>query len=953
MRRALSVVAAVLLVVVSAPLSAQTVFRGGVELVEIDVNVVDPKDQPIADLATGEFTVKVDGKPRRILSAEYVTAGPSPSAAPGARTGDAAAFDGASYTANTGRSRGRLIVLAVDRESMAFGEGGGVLKAAGDFLNRLGPDDKVAFLALPQTEPMIDFTLNREVIRQALLRSVGLGQRARRQVSMGVYEAIAIAHRSDPVTEESVMTRLCPAVSRAPRTNPDGRQTADLSRTFQDRCRMEVRAQALGIASEIGERADASLRALRDVLDSLRRIDAPASFIWISDGLVTEAASSDLSDLSRLAGSARATIHVLMVDSTGGNIIESDRSPSARQDRNLERQGLMNLAMSTRGALYNVGANAGGAFERIERELSGYYLLAVETAPGDHDGKRHEIDVKVRRRGAQIRARREFQMRTDTQAAALTPREQLLEVLRSPVNVGDLPLRMATYGYQDAESGRVKLLIAAEVERPGVAGTTPVDMSVGLVVHDEAGQPVTSQAHQVSLAPTTTAAGQTLAYSSAVVVDPGHYTVRVAAVDDKGLRGSVARAVTAYQMADVPFAVSDLMLTDTREAGGGGIRPVVEPRLDDGRLGAYLELYSNEPGFLDDVHVQVEVAHGESSDALVSSDARLVTAEGGGRGLAVAGVPVDVLGPNVYVARAVIRRGDETIGRLDRPFRVTAARPSGRSIPALTSLVETAPFNAAAVLAPQVLGFFLDEAERRYPGMRRDIVQARRGHLDTGARQAFERGDQRGAAFLHGLELLGQGAHNAAALQFAAALSISPDFGPAAFYLGACYAAAGRHADAAIVWRRALLGEEKLAVQYAMLADALIQAGESDQAVVVLRQGLDGWPDDDPMRRRLAVAYGAQSQFQQVLPQIEPYIARHSDDHEALLVALHALFSAHVAGQVLKTEARDRAAARDYARAYVAMAGPHARLVTSWAAVFDTALDRGADGAGDRPPVEP
>jgi len=38
------------------------------------------------------------------------------------------------------------------------------------------------------------------------------------------------------------------------------------------------------------------------------------------------------------------------------------------------------------------------------------------------------------------------------------------------------------------------------------------------------------------------------------------------------------------------------------------------------------------------------------------------------------------------------------------------------------------------------------------------------------------------------------------------------------------------------------------------------------EAVVVLRQGLDGWPGDESLHRRLAVAYGAQSQFQQVLP---------------------------------------------------------------------------------------
>lgn len=933
MRHRLSLVVSILLAITPVAVRAQTVFRGGVEVVEIDVNVVDGRDQPLSDLGMAEFTVKVDGRPRRLVGAEYISVRP-PSAAPTpARPDDAPET---SFSANTSRSRGRLIVLAVDRESIAFGEGGGVMQAAGDFLSRLAPEDKVAFVAIPPTDPMVDFTTNREVIRNALLRSLGTATRARRQVSMGVYEAIAIARRTDPVTEESVMTRLCPASSRANRTAPDGRPVADPGRTMADRCRMEVRAQALGITSEIEERTVASVRTLRSILEGLRSLDTPASFIWISDGLVTEASGGDdLSELGRLASRARATINVLMVDSSGGNIIESDRSPSARQDRNLERQGLLNLAMSTRGVLYNVGANASAAFQRIENELSGYYLLAVEARPEDHDGKRHPIDVKVRRRGANVRARREFQMVTDREAAAVTPRERVLNVLRSPIDVGELPLRLATYGYQDDATPQVKLLLAAEIEHSGGTTTDAVGLQVGLVVFDEAGQQVSSRVQEVSLQPTDTPSGQLLEYSTAVLVDPGNYSIRLAVVDDQGRRGSVTRQVVAYQMSGLPFAVSDLLLTDTKEALGGGIRPIVEPRLDDDRLGAYLELYSNEPGFFDAVDVRLEIATGESGRPLATAQGRVTPAQGSARTLAVAAVSVESLPPNVYVARAVVRRGDEVIGQLDRPFRITA-RNRSRSAPLITTLVAPATFDQAAVLTPQVMGFFLDAIEKRQPGLRAEVIQARRGHLDVAARRAFDRGNQMGAAFFQGLHLLSQDKLNSAALQFAAALSMSPEFAPAAFYLGACYAAAGRQADAATMWRRALLSDDRVAFEYAALGDALMRNGDAEQAVVVLRQAVETWPDDEGLRRRLALAYGAQSQYQQVLPQIEPYLTRHRDDHQALLIALHALFSAHLEGQVLTTAEGDREKLHSYARAYASSPGPHADLVTTWLAAVDS-----------------
>jgi VWFA-related protein len=883
-----------------------------------------------------EFTVKVDGRPRRVVSAEYISVRP-PSSTP-AQPDDA---PDSSYSANAARSRGRLIVLAVDRESIAFGEGAGVMQAAGDFLARLTPDDKVAFVAIPPTDPMIDFTTNREVIRNALLRSLGTATRARRQVSMGVYEAIAISRRNDPVTEEFVMTRLCPGNARAARTGPDGRPVADAGRTMQDRCRMEVRAQALGIASEIEERTSMSVRTLRSILEGLRSIGAPASFIWISDGLVTDAsAGDDLSELGRLASRARATINVLMVDSTGGNIIESDRSPSARQDRNLERQGLMNLAMSTRGVLYNVGANASSAFQRIENELSGYYMLAVEATPDDHDGKRHPIEVKVRRRGASVRARREFQMLTNEETASVTPRERVVSLLRSPLDVGELPLRVATYGYQDDGSPQIKIFVAAEIDHGAGEAPGPFRLQAGAVLYDDTGAAVTSHVQEVSLTPIDTPSGQFLSYSTALLVEPGHYTFKLAVVDEQGRRGSVTRPVVAYQMADLPFAVSDLLLTDVSEATGGSIVPVVEPRLDDDRLGAYLELYSNEPGFFERVNVKLEVSTGESGEALASVPARLTTSEGALRTLAVAAVSLESLPPNVYVARAVVRRGDEVIGQLDRPFRVTAKNRS-QSAPLLTTLVSPAMFDAASTLTPSVLSFFFDVIEKRHPGTRPEVIQARRGHLDIAARRAFDRGNQMSAAFFQGLHLLSQSQLNGAALQFAAALSMSPEFSPAAFYLGACYAAAGRDNDAATMWRRALLADDRLPFEYGALGDVLMRTGETEQAVVVLRQAAEAWPEDDGLRRRLALAYGAQSQYRQVLPQIEPYLARHGDDHQALLMALHALFSAHVEGQVLTTPDGDREKLRTYARAYASSPGPHSALVTAWLAAMERAPSTG------------
>ena len=68
--------------------------------------------------------------------------------------------------------------------------------------------------------------------------------------------------------------------------------------------------------------------------------------------------------------------------------------------------GLERLAGGAGGALLQVEAGQEErAFQRILRETSAYYLLAVEPADEDRDGRLHPIAVKTNVRGAEVRAR--------------------------------------------------------------------------------------------------------------------------------------------------------------------------------------------------------------------------------------------------------------------------------------------------------------------------------------------------------------------------------------------------------------------------------------------------------------------------------------------------------------------------------------------------------------------
>src|SRR5207302_8436852 len=48
-------------------------FQSSVDVTPVDVTVVDDRGQPVRDLAPADFVVRIDGNPRRVMTAEWVS----------------------------------------------------------------------------------------------------------------------------------------------------------------------------------------------------------------------------------------------------------------------------------------------------------------------------------------------------------------------------------------------------------------------------------------------------------------------------------------------------------------------------------------------------------------------------------------------------------------------------------------------------------------------------------------------------------------------------------------------------------------------------------------------------------------------------------------------------------------------------------------------------------------
>ena len=226
----------------------------------------------------------------------------------------------------------------------------------------------------------------------------------------------------------------------------------------------------------------------------------------------------------------------------------------------------------------------------MSSETLAYYMLGVEESPGDRNGKEHRIDVEVRRRNVTVRSRRAFVLSSPT-TTRRNAEETLMDALKSPFGVAEVPLRLTTFTQKDPASDKSRIMIAAEVGQPG---GEPAEYTVGYVLLDDAGKVVSGTADKRVLSVPNGQQSSPRDYLTEVLVEPGNYSLRFGVVDSEGRRGGIIRDINAWKLGGEEFALGDLLIGDAGTDGNRRIRPGVEPRVE-GNVAAFLEMYSTTP----------------------------------------------------------------------------------------------------------------------------------------------------------------------------------------------------------------------------------------------------------------------------------------------------------------------------------------------------------------------
>ena len=485
-------------------------FRSGIEVVSVDVGVVDKQGQPLRGLTPADFVVTVAGRPRRVVTAEFVER-PAPLPVPAT----AAPPEPDRISTNEGGGAGRLYAFIVDQNTLDLGSARRVATATTPFFSRPTFADRSALLLMP-LGPNVSFTGPTTACAKgssaspapATEHGLGIRQprrsaghlepqpvraaqpgRPRMRVHIRVWRrrrVVAVRSRigrgrpdGTPAPPAGGMTTGAKAAAAAYTDAADGNgadrrgHRCESAGQQQPECVRRQPARAMQMQAESAWRTAqmnslASLSTLRQALAALGRVRGDKTVILISGGwpLDDREEMSAISTVASEAAAARVTLYSIFVPPPSFSADRRMLTSTPLADTYLYSGPLETLAGMTGGASFRAEVGADAAFERLARELAGYYRIGVERDPSDSDGKGRRLKVQVARDSLTVRAREIFDVRTyeDRDWAA-----RLASAIDAPVPATDIGLRVTSYLSADPDDGsRRRVLFAGEVPAPSL-----------------------------------------------------------------------------------------------------------------------------------------------------------------------------------------------------------------------------------------------------------------------------------------------------------------------------------------------------------------------------------------------------------------------------------------------------------------------------------------------------
>lgn len=545
---------------------AAPLFRTGVDLVMVDVIVRDKSGNVVRNLKMEDFEVIEDGKPQSISSFDFeeVTTAAKPmdastilelgkvdlapvKPAAGVATASAAAAPAAPAAAPkdpvtkedlAGR---RLVILLFDTSSMQPEDVQRAIDSAVKYVETQMTDaDLVAIATVGTTLSILsDFTADRVKVHNTL---AGLSSVS----GMATTEAVA----STTATDEAAAAATDEAAAES--------SEFDL---FNN---------------------DVRLKAIRTLSEKLQDIEQKKAIVYFSAGMQRSGSDNQVELRLAVNSAVRANVSIYPVDTRGLQAIVPGGAASqgSRGGRGAfsgssmrgqitqlaaSQETLTTLAADTGGTAFTDTNDFGGAFTKVQRDISAYYILGYSSTNPALDGRYRRIQVRLKRSDLKVEFRAGYYADRDFSHTSRADRNfAMQEQLMSQISPTDLPVVMIANYFRIASD---RYFVPLSLAIPGSAipaSKDKITLDVLGYVRDERGYPVGQIRDTVTIPPASAAtlATKQVQYQSAVTLPPGRFTMKVVVRENaSGQTGSYETPITVPELNKSAVKVSSVVLS--------------------------------------------------------------------------------------------------------------------------------------------------------------------------------------------------------------------------------------------------------------------------------------------------------------------------------------------------------------------------------------------------------
>jgi len=447
----------------------QPVFRAGINFVRVDVIVSDKNGAVLSDLKQSDFEITEDGKPQTVETFKFIKldggAAPGPDGPPRAIRTDA------DEESEAARDDVRLFAVFLDDYHVRRLASMSVRDPLSKFIEtQLGPSDMIGLMYPLQSVLNVRMTRNHEAVVQGIQRFVG---RKYDYTPMNEIEQQYANYPTETVERIRVKVSL----------------SALKGLIVHMGTLKEGRKSLIVVSEGFTYMVPPQMRSPNSQMPALGNLGG--GFDQLTEDRANFSATVDMQqELREVYDEAnRQNVSLYPVDPRGLAAFEFDLSEPAvnndmdRQYLNATMDTLRTLAENTDGrAIVNRNDLAAG-MKQIVRDSSAYYLVGYSSTVAPSDGKFHEIKVRVKRPGVQVRARKGYWALTaeETSRALAPPKPgpapAVTAALANVVSSTRARLIRTWIGTSRGENGKTKVTFVWEPtpRSPGDRAAQPGD----------------------------------------------------------------------------------------------------------------------------------------------------------------------------------------------------------------------------------------------------------------------------------------------------------------------------------------------------------------------------------------------------------------------------------------------------------------------------------------------